>query len=187
MRIGYALVTLNRRDELIKACQNVSPYVDMTFVCDGDSEDGTLEWLASQEANDLKIKSIIKKQVRLQYGNHTPEARQPYLDLTLANKMDWLYVSDTDEYLEEKGVQEIRQFTQWADATGYDGIGFQAWDYWTYEDGQVYDNVSNYWNSTMFKVYPGMHYSGHTHSGIVRPTAKNRFWKSPYKYKKFKN
>lgn len=187
MKIGYALVCLNRKDELILACKNVSPYVDRTFISDGGSTDGTIEWLESPEAKSLNIGYTIKKQVRLQYGNHTPEARQPYLNMALAAGMDWLYVSDTDEYLEEAAAKNLHQLVQEAQAQGCDGIGFQAWDYWTYETGEIYDNVSNYWNSTMFKVYPGMKYGGHTHSGIVRPGAVNRFWKAPFKYKHVKH
>ncbi len=181
-KIAYAVVTLNRLSELQRAIRNVSSNVDCTFVSDGGSTDGTIEWLQSDECKKLNVQFQIEKQYRFQYGNHTPIARQPYLDMALKNNCDWIYVSDTDEYLEEHASRNIRGLVQYAESNGYDGIAFRAHDIWTYEDGQVYDNVSNYWNATMFRTAPGMHYGGHTHSGIVRPGARNKFWQAPYEY-----
>jgi glycosyltransferase involved in cell wall biosynthesis len=180
-KITYALVTLNRLEELQFACRRVSPWVDRTVIVDGGSEDGTLEWLASQEAKDLKIEFKVSKQYRYAYGNHTPKERNQYLEMAGAD--GWILVTDTDEFLEEEACKNLRSLVERAEAQGIDGLMFRAHDLWSYEDGQVYDNLSSYYHHSMlFKAYPGMTYTGHTHSGIHRPGCKNRWAKTQYEY-----
>lgn len=180
-KIQYGLVTLNRLSELQFACRRVSPWVDRTCIVDGGSEDGTLEWLASQEARDLKIDYKVSKQYRYAIGDHTPRERNQYIEM--AGNDGWLLVTDTDEFLEEEACKNIRNLVTRAEAQNVDGLMFQAHDLWTYEDGQVYDNLANYWHHSMFfKLYPGTKYVGHTHAGISRPGAVNRWAKTGYEY-----
>jgi hypothetical protein len=182
MKINYCLVTLNRLDELQTALRKVSPYVDKTIVIDGASEDGTIEWLSSDECKLLKVEYKVSKQYRYMYGNHTPTERNQYLDMVDPNDT-WVLVTDTDEWLEEKACKELYTLAIKAEKLGYNNIGFRAHDRWTYEDGQLYDNLSNYHHHSMFfKAAKGMKYEGHTHSHLVRPGIQNKWIPSDYVY-----
>jgi len=178
MKITYAFVHLNRLDELKKCVKHYSPYVDRIIVSDGESADGSLEWLKNTECD---VETIVKKQYRMPYGDHTPEARDPYLKQ--AGSDGWLLVTDTDEYIEKDALPALRKLAEKAEELGYDEVRFQARDIWTYETGEVYDNLANYWKEGMFvKMYPGMKYQGHTHSGLYRPGAINKWVKSGFIY-----
>ena len=175
--LTLAIVHLNRKDELIKNINHHYQYVDKIIVCDGDSSDGSLEWLASEDAHQKKVEYIVKKQYRYQYGNHTPDARNPYL--SKVNPGDWMLVLDTDEFLEEEACQKLNHFISRAEQANFDEIRFQARDIWTYETGEIYDNLSNYWKQDMLtRATANMTYTGETHSGLYRPGAIHRFAKA---------
>jgi hypothetical protein len=177
MSLVLCYVNLNRKDELIRNIDHHYQYVDRIVVSDGDSTDGALEWLASSEACEKKVEYIVKKQCRFQYGDHTPEARNPYL--SKVDSGDWMLVLDTDEFLEEEACQKLRHFIKSAEAAGFDELRFQSRDIWTYETGEVYDNLANYWKQDMLvKATDNMTYTGHTHSGLYRLGAIGRFAKA---------
>lgn len=177
MSLVLCYVHLNRKNELIRNINHHYRYVDRIVVCDGDSSDGSLEWLDSEDARQKKVEYIVKKQYRLPYGNHTPEARNPYL--SKVNPDDWMLVLDSDESLEEEACQKLRHFISRAEQAGFDEIRYQSRDIWTYETGEVYDNLANYWKQDMLtKATANMTYTGHTHSGLYRPGALNRFAKA---------
>jgi glycosyltransferase involved in cell wall biosynthesis len=177
--ITLAYVHLNRKEELIRNINHHFQYVDRIVVSDGDSSDGSLEWLASEDARQKKVEYVVKKQYRLPYGNHTPDARNPYLQMLRPGRDDWLIVLDTDEFLEEEACQKLRHFSSRADRAGFDEVRFQARDIWTYETGEMTDNLAEYWKQDMFvKVVPNMSYTGHTHSGLYRPGAKGKWAKA---------
>lgn len=177
------MVHLNRYEELKNNIKYHAPYVDRVVVSDGESTDGSLEWLRGEGKQKYNIETIVKKQYRYPYGDHTPEARNPYLRVIDHEKDTWMLCMDTDEFIDEEGLRKLPTLIAKAEKKGYDEIRFQAHDIWTYENGEVYDNVSNYWKQDMLvKVYPGMKYMGHTHSGLYRPGAINRWAKSGYEY-----
>ena len=180
-KITFCSVVLNRLEEIRALCKRVSPFVDRTCILDGGSEDGTIEWLQSEEAKNLKIEFKVSKQYRYAYGNHTPNERNQYLEM--AGNDGWILVLDSDEFLEEEACKNLSTLIEKAEAQNIDGLMFKAHDLWSYEDGQVYDNVSNYYHHSMlFKMYPGTKYQGHTHAGIARPGAMNRWAKTQYEY-----
>ncbi len=186
-KITYCLVTLNRLEELQYACRRVCPYVDRTCIVDGDSSDGTLEWLQSDEAKALKIEYKVSKQYRFAIGNHTPTERNQYLEM--AGSDGWILVTDTDEFLEEEACKNLQSLIARAEAQGVDGLAFRAHDLWSYEDGQIYDNLTDHYEYSkgLFKAVPNMKYVGHTHSGLQRPGAANRWAKTKYEYLHVKN
>jgi len=188
MKVTLCMVVLNRLEEVQKNLRATCPYVDRTIIIDGGSTDGTLEWLDSEEARSLNIEFKEVKQVRLQYGNHTPTARNPYLEMCDTSPNNWVLVLDSDEFLEEQALQRLHDIAVHAEHRGINNIGFQAHDIWSYEDGQVYDNKANYWHHSMFfKASPGMHYNGATHAGIVRPQLINKWEANSYEYRHIKS
>ena len=66
MHIILGMVVLNRKDEVIANLRRTCPYVDRAIVVDGDSTDGTKEWLQSDEARSLGIKCIVYKKNKIQ-------------------------------------------------------------------------------------------------------------------------
>ena len=171
MRITLGTVVLNRREEVVANLRKTCPYVDRAIVVDGGSEDGTQEWLQSDEAKSLGIECIVHKQVRLQYGDHTPMERNIYLSKMDTSPGNWALILDSDEFLEQKALENLRYLAIEAEKEDINTICFQAHDIWTYVDERVYDNVAqNYFHHSMFfKTHPGMHYRGHTHAGLIRP------------------
>jgi len=171
------MVHLNRKDELVKNIKYHAPYVDKIIISDGDSTDGSLEWLRSEEAKALNVEVVVKKQYRLQYGRHTPEARNPYLQPLKPG--DWMLCLDSDEFLEEEACQKLKYFVKKAEELGFDELKFQARDIWSYETGEVYDNLAEYWKQDMLvKVVPNMSYTGDTHSGLYRPGVQGKYAKT---------
>jgi dimeric dUTPase (all-alpha-NTP-PPase superfamily) len=165
MKITYVLVTLNRLEELQVALRRVSPYVDRTCVVDGGSEDGSIEWLGSDECKKMNVDFKVSKQVRLQYGDHTPRERNQYLEM--AGTEGWILYTDTDEWLEEEACKNLYKLAEYAESVGANRIAFRAHDYWTHEDGQIYDHLSDYYNqSSMWRATSKQTYIGHTHAGI---------------------
>jgi hypothetical protein len=183
MKITLGMVVLNRKDEVIENLRRTCPYVDRTIIVDGGSEDGLQEWLFSDEARQLGVEPIVHKQVRMQYGNHTPTERNIYLNQMETGSGNWALVLDSDEFLEEEALKSLHSLAERAEKTGGNSICFQAHDIWTYADGRVYDNVAEYWHHSMFfKCVPGMTYQGHTHAGVHRPGIPYRAIKSPLQY-----
>src|SRR3990167_8613731 len=123
--IVYALVTLNRLNELQTAIRRVAPYVDKTIVIDGESTDGSIEWLSSHEAKNLRVQFKVSKQYRYQYGNHTPKERNQYLDL-IEPFGTWIICTDTDEWLEEEACKNLRNLAREAESKGINNIVFRA-------------------------------------------------------------
>ena len=184
MKITYCMVVLNRLDEMQTAIRRVAPHVDRTCVVDGGSTDGTIEWLESEECKKLNVDFKVSKQYRYSVGEHTPKERNQYLEM--AGHEGWLLYTDSDEFLEEEACKNLRKLAEFAESNGVDGVCFRAHDVWTYEAGEVYDNVSDYWNPMFWKGYSGQHYVGHTHSSIARPGAINRWMKTGFEYKHVK-
>jgi glycosyltransferase involved in cell wall biosynthesis len=168
MKITHTLVHLNRLEELQKNIRHHAPYVDRVIVSDGDSTDGSLEWLRSDEAKSMNVEVVVEKQYRMPHGDHTPIARNPYLRML---DTGWMLCTDTDEFVEEEACRKLHHFAERAEAAGYDEVRFQARDIWTYETGEMTDNLAEtYWKQDMFvKIVPNMSYVGHTHSGLSRP------------------
>lgn len=185
MRIAYCMVTLNRKEETQFAVRRVAPYVDNTYIVDGGSTDGTIEWLESKECKNLRVVHKVSKQYRYATGNHTPKERQKYLDML--DGEDFVLVTDSDEFLEETACKNLYRLAEFAESRGFSGISFRAHDKTTYENGDIYDNVSNYWNPMFFKMVPGTEYRGHTHSHIYRPGISNAWIQAGFEYEHVKH
>ncbi len=150
-----------------------------------NSNDGSIEWLQSNECKKMNVEVKVSKQFRYAIGNHTPRERDQYL--RMAGHDGWLIYTDSDEFLDEEACKNFDGLISAAEKNNCDLISFQAHDVWSYEDGRVYDNVSDYRNPMMWKGYPGQHYVGHTHGSIARPGATNRVMQSGFEYQHTKS
>lgn len=175
------MVVLNRLEEMQFAIRRVAPYVTRTCIVDGGSSDGTIEWLQSKECRDMNVDFKVSKQFRYAVGNHTPRERNQYLQM--AGYDGWILVSDSDEFIEEEACKNLDNLVNMAANQGAIGLCLRAHDIWEYEDGRVYDNVSDYWNPMMWKGTPGQTYVGHTHSHIHLPGVNQKWVKSGYEYR----
>jgi glycosyltransferase involved in cell wall biosynthesis len=182
MKITYCVLTLNRFHRLQKAVRHTAPFVDRTIVIDGLSTDGTVEWLQSDECKGLKVEHKCIKQQLYQYGNHNPDKRNPYLEM--AGDEGWVLVMDDDEYLYADALLRLKDMAIEAEEQGCDGIKFKPHDIWYKEDGSVMRDIrhDDYWSPMFWKIYPGQHYEGHTHVGIVRPGAVDKWMKTDCYY-----
>jgi hypothetical protein len=89
---------------------------------------------------------------------------------------------DCDEYLELPALYKLRITIQEAIDHNCDGVSFLAHDLQTTLDGGIWDNLSGYHNRLLFKSCPGMHYMGHTHVALVRPSLRDVCMKTSYRY-----
>jgi glycosyltransferase involved in cell wall biosynthesis len=183
VKITLCAVHLDRLHELEKWLPYHASYVDRIIISDGGSRDGSLEWLQGEAQEKYGVETIVKKQYRMPYGDHTPEARNPYL--LQAGVDGWILVLDTDEYIEEEALPKLHAIAEKAEELGYDEARFQARDVWTYETGEVDDNLAEtYWKEHMFfKACQGMTYVGHTHSGVYRPGSTGSWVKTGFHYR----
>ena len=176
--IVLTMVQLNRKENLIRNIELQATFMDRIMISDGGSTDSSLEWL-KENASRYNIETVVKKQVRLQYGKHTPTARNPYLERLNPSKDKWMLCVDDDEFLEEEACQKLKHFASKAEELGFNEIRFQARDLWTYTTGETYDNLAEYWKQDMFvRIVSGMTYLGDTHSGLYRPGITPRFAKA---------
>lgn len=177
MSIVLTYVHLDRLGNLSRNILYHKDYVDKIVVCDGGSTDGTLDWISKLKSDGTNIEVVVHKQYHYQYGEHAPDARNPYL--RYLNPGDWMLCLDDDEYLEKEACRKLRYFAERAEQAGFDEIRFQARDIWTYETGEQSDSLADYWKQDMFvKVVPGMEYKGHTHAGLRRPGAIGKWAKA---------
>lgn len=171
--ITYCLCHWNRLAKLQKVIRLTAPHVDRTIVVDGNSTDGSLEWLASNECKTLNVSTIIRP-----WDDNPPGARNAYLDA--ARNSDWVLVTDDDEYLEEPALYSLKQLTKQKEQEGVTLIRFNSHDIQTAIDGSVWENKSSYWNPMLFKMGSSVHYGGHTHVGLS--TLPGRTYDSPFRY-----
>jgi glycosyltransferase involved in cell wall biosynthesis len=161
MKLTYGLITWNRFEELQKVIRRVSPHVDRTVVVDGDSSDGSIEWLRSKECRDMNVDVFIHP-----WQDDFIAQRNRYI--YYADTPGWLLTTDTDELLEDRAAYQLRQIVADAEKSGVTLVRFNAHDVHVDERGVVTDNKTNYYEPMLFKLGPRVKYTGTLHHSLHR-------------------
>lgn len=172
-KITYCMVHWNRISELQKAVRHHSPHVDRTIIIDGGSTDGSIEWLQSDECKRMNVEVFVHP-----WCDDPPGHRNKYLEY--AGGGGWVLVTDSDEYIEEPAIWNIRQIVEQQERSGVSVIAFNAHDIQRSDTGSIWENKSNYWNPMLFKMAPSVRYVGHTHVTITRLPGGTHH--SPFRY-----
>lgn len=173
-KITLCMVSFNRLEESKIWVRRHCPHVDRTIIIDGGSWDGSVEFFNSQECKDLRVECYVHP-----WKDNPPEQRNKYMDLVSDG---WVLVLDCDELLDTSSLYRLRYIAKEAETGGFDGVAFRAHDIHTGLDGEIYDNLSNYYNRVFFKSCNGMKYVGHTHVALYRPGMRDRCLRTEGQY-----
>ncbi len=167
-----------RNPEVLQNIRAHSPYVDRTFiVLHGNEEENkqNIEFFESQECKDFNLTWQL--------------ADIPYSPIALRNTYlkalepeTWCLQFDCDEFLEISGAYQLRSFVQKAEEQEVNKIAFNAHDIRIGLEGEVWDNLSTYFNPLMIKISAGTGWVGETHGGIHTPGMVPKIGNVPYRY-----
>ena len=171
----FATVVKGRPHELIKNVRLHSPHADRSIVVlHGECKESE-EFLNSEECRKMNVQWGI---INVPY--HPPTLRNAYLSRLPVGS--WCFHMDCDEFLEEPGLFQMRALISRAEELGMNRVAFLAHDIRIGVDGQVWDNLSNYHNPVLFKVFPGIQWAGAVHGGIYTPNVAPVVAQAPYRY-----
>lgn len=171
----FATVVKGRTPELKKVVRQHAPHADRSIVILHRPHKENEEFLNSQECKDLRVSWEL-----LDVPYHPPTMRNAYLSKLRPG--DWCFHMDCDEFLEEPACYKLRELATQAEQQGINRIGFQAHDIRVGFNGEVWDHLAEHWNPLMFKVYPGINWSGQTHGGIHTPGVAPTVAQVKYRY-----
>jgi hypothetical protein len=171
----FATVVKGRTPELKKVVRQHAPHADRSIVILHTPYQESEDFLASQECKDLNISWSV---INVPY--HPPTLRNAYLSQLPPGA--WAFHMDCDEFMEDPGCYQLRHLVNQAEQSGINRIGFQAHDIRVGLNGEVYDNLANYWNPVLFKVYPGICWAGELHGGLHTPNVAPNFANVKYRY-----
>jgi len=159
------LITWNRFEELQKVIRRVSPHVDRTVVVDGDSRDGSLEWLRSTECTRMNVEVFVHP-----WQDDFIKQRNYYIQH--AGQDGWLLTTDTDELLEDSAAYSIKNIVASAESQEATLCRFRAHDIHVDENGKVNTNLTNYYEPMLFKLGKNVRYTGILHHSLHKLPGK---------------
>lgn len=184
MKIAWTLLCRGRTEEFLYSVRTHAPFVDRSIIIlHGDEVENKENnaFLASPECQKWDL-DVVRTNIP-----YDPKAlRDLYMErvdvyMNEVGEQVWFLITDSDEYLELPALYSLRTLAEEADKQAANIIGFNSHDIQTAPDGQVWQNLSGYWNPNFNKHYPGMRYTPGTHIGIARPQ-QPRMAQSPLRY-----
>jgi hypothetical protein len=171
----FATVVKDRPHELIKVVRTHAPFVDRSLIVLHGSCKESEDFLESEECKRLNIEWFV-----IDVPYHPPTLRNAYLEKLPVGS--WCIHMDCDEFLEEPGCYQLRSMVEAAEKQNVNRVAFNAHDIRVGFNGEIWDNKSNYYNPVLFKVFPGIEWSGETHGGIHTPGVAPKIAQIPYRY-----
>lgn len=160
--IVYCMMGTNRLNEIKPYIESTLPYINKFIFIDGESEDGTLEYLKSLE----KVEYYIYP-----WQDRFSEQRNHYLEkLKDRNYNGWVITSDSDEHYPAESLKQIKDIIPELEAKGYNGIKVQVVDIEVDNDNFnkiISRNINQYWKPLVFKFHPNLRYEGEPHETLT--------------------
>jgi len=122
-------------------------------------------WLNNDERKYLGVEYFVYP-----WKDNFIEQRNKYIQH--AGNDGWLLTTDTDEYLEDAAAYTIRSIVANAERQGASLVNFRAHDIHIHIDGSVTQNLPKYWEPMLFKLGPGVQYTGTLHHSLRRAPGK---------------
>lgn len=158
--IVYCMTFYDERVEQVKEClERVAPYVQRIVLV----HDGTVK------ASDVdRLFTISDKKAEFVYRpwqDHFSKQRNAYLEHV--NDGEFVLVSDPDELLCIRFLQDIRAILMEAEKQGINILGLNSHDITTEQDGKVTKIVSNSFKQLAFKMEEGVRYVNKVHETLL--------------------
>lgn len=161
-RIGWACITLNRLAELRVVIRRMAGNVDAMIVIDGGSVDDTVHYLRGRGDVDYRI---------IPWRDHFSNQRTHYIERARQLKLDWLFVSDTDEWYSQETARNLRVLASLWHDRGFGGLELRCEEVGLLGDREHVrkraDPEHSFYKLLGFRVTTGLHYEGNPHEGLV--------------------
>lgn len=161
-RIGWACITMNRLDELRVVVNRMAPYVDKMIVIDGGSTDDTVHYLRGRGDVHYRI---------YPWPDNFSRQRTHYIEEARALKLDWLFVSDTDEWYSEDTARNLRTIAGLWEERGWGAMELRCEAVTMCGEKEAArikaDGAHSFHKLLGFKITPGLHYEGNPHEGLM--------------------
>lgn len=163
-KIVYCMMGTNRLVEIKPYIETVLPYIDKFIFIDGESEDGTIEYLNSLDKN--KVEVYVHK-----WQDRFSAQRNNYLNkLKERDYNGWVIVSDSDEHYPVDSLKRIKELIPQIEDKAYNGIQVQVIDILVDDDdfNSIIDSKKNeYWKSLVFRFSSDLRYEGEPHETLI--------------------
>ena len=176
--IVYCSVFRGRTPEVVQSIRTHSPFVDRTFIVLHGSEEDNKDNISFFESEECKKLNVSWELVDIPYSPMI--LRNTYLHRMIPG--DWCLQFDCDEFLELPGCYQLRNIVVEAEKQGANRIGFNAHDIRIGLNGEVHDNLTNYFNPVFIKIIAGTSWVGETHGGINTPQVAPKIAQVPFRY-----
>ena len=176
--IVFCSVFRGRTQEVVRNIRNHAPFVDRTFIVLHGNEKENKDNIEFFESVECKKLNVFWELVDVPYS--PTGLRNAYL-----HKMQpgtWCLQFDCDEFLEPPGCYQLRNIVASAEQRGVNRVGFNAHDIRIGFSGEVWDNLSNYFNPVFIKIVEGTSWVGETHGGIHTPRLEPKIAQASYRY-----
>lgn len=167
--ITYCMMGFNSLHEIKPYIESVIPYIDRFIYIDGESIDGTIDYLLSINNKNQNDKIEIYNHP---WKDNFPEQRNNYLKhFTEKQSQGYILVSDTDEHFTIDTLQNLRSIIKTTKSEGCNGIKFLAYDIIIDDNNtnkiiEEHVSKSNFHKPLMFKYHPSIKYNGSAHENI---------------------
>lgn len=176
--IVFCSVFKGRTPEVVKNIRNHSPFVDRTFIVLHGNEKDNKENIEFFESEECKKLNLTWELADIPYSPTI--LRNTYLHKMVPGT--WCLQFDCDEFLEQPGCYQLRVLVAAAEKKGATRIGFNAHDIRIGLNGEISDNLTNYFNPVFIKIVAGTSWVGDTHGGIHTPGLTPRVAQVGYRY-----
>jgi len=169
-KIIFCQMTMNRLAETRVCVEKYLDYVDKVVIVDGGSIDDTIFYFRNWAAEEPKISFTV-----IPWKDRFYEQRTNYLRIadTFSSPGDHLLVSDPDELLETKTLDNLRKVATYLEKNDRNVGCFRSRDISMKGPKVVHENLADYWKHLFYRWEPGMYYVGNPHETMVIPSGFN--------------
>lgn len=169
-KIIFCQMTMNRLPETRACVEKYLNYVDKVIIVDGGSIDDTIFYFRNWAQEESKITFQV-----IPWKDKFYEQRTNYLRLAdkFAERGDYLLVSDPDELLEDKTLENLRKVASYLERNNKNVGCFRSHDISLKGPKVVHENIADYWKHLFYKWEPGMYYVGNPHEAMIMPSGFN--------------
>jgi Domain of unknown function (DUF4214) len=172
MRIGFAQMTWERDiPGTIECIKRIGEYVDKVIII-------TDQTVSNQQV--IAIQAAGGSVYYHQFDDDMPAQRSVYLDIARQHNIDWICVSDADEFYSPELCRDLRQLIEKAESKGKNLLGLRCDE--QFESREWVDDLdmlkeypagyrkSDYYKNLIFKMLPGLRYTGVGNVGKTHET-----------------
>lgn len=165
MKISFCQPTFKRDwNRTIKHIENWLPYVDYIIIV-------VDETISSKEIKNVKKKFSSEKLkiIHTKFEDNIPEYRNKYVELAKKLQINWIVVSDPDEWINLNLRKDIYKICQWADENGYTQLGINCHERFETVEWLPFDKLDE------LKEYPGGYRESNYYKFLINKICCDKF------------